>query len=304
MTQFQISKATKMQAKGRIGLVGPAGSGKTYTALTLATVLAKGGKVLVIDSEARSSEKYADIFVFDILPLDPPYSPETYTAAIKFGSEQGYAVVIIDSLSHAWAGQGGALEMVDAKKSKYQGNSYVAWRDVTPMHNALVEAMLQAPCHIIACMRSKTDYVQDKDPNTGKTTVRKVGMQPIQREGMDYEFDVVFDIDWDHRGVVTKTRMASIADLVVVKPGPEVGERILAWLEGGESQRPEPILVAEPAKSVAPKTQKDLLDVGKTLGLDGKAVGAALKQAGIDKFDPERWNEMVAAIQAFNPPAE
>lgn len=301
MTQFQISKATKTQAKGRIGLVGPAGSGKTYTALTLATVLAKGGKILAIDSEARSSEKYADIFDFDILPLDPPYSPETYTAAIKFGGEQGYSVVIIDSLSHAWAGQGGALEMVDAKKSKYQGNSYVAWRDVTPMHNALVEAMLQAPCHIIACMRSKTDYVQDKDPNTGKTTVRKVGMQPVQREGMDYEFDIVFDIDWDHQGVVTKTRMASIADLVVVKPGPEIGERILAWLEGGEAKRPEPVLVVEAAKKPEPRTQVDLLAVGKEFGLDGKGVGAALKKAGISEFKAERWDEMVTAVKSYQP---
>ena len=298
MTQFTISKATKTQAKGRIGLVGPAGSGKTYTALRFGTVLAKGGKILVIDSEARSSEKYADIFDFDILPLHPPFSPETYTAAIKFGIEQEYAVIIIDSLSHAWAGQGGALEMVDAKKSKYQGNSYVAWRDVTPMHNGLVETMLQAPCHIIANMRSKTEYVQEKDPVTGKTTVRKVGMQPIQREGMDYEFDIVFDIDWDHRGVVTKTRMASIADLVVVKPGEEVAEKILAWLEGGEAKPP---VVEKAAHKELVRTQKDLLAIGKEHGLDAKSVGQALKAAGIEAFEGDKWEVMLKAIEDYKP---
>jgi KaiC/GvpD/RAD55 family RecA-like ATPase len=121
---FQIEKATKTAAKGRIAIEGPAGSGKTYTSLILATVLAEEGRIIFIDSEKRSSEKYADIFDFDILPLEPPYTVKKYTEAIRFASElDGYDVVIVDSLSHAWAGEGGALEQVDTAKSKYQGNT-------------------------------------------------------------------------------------------------------------------------------------------------------------------------------------
>ena len=199
---FQIEKATKLQAKGRLAIIGPAGSGKTYTALVAAQSLKGDGRILFIDSEARSSEKYADIFDFDILPLAPPYSLDTYIKAIKFAGEQdSCSVIIVDSLSHAWAGEGGALEQVDAAKTKSRsGNSFTAWRDVTPKQWKMIEAILQSPKHVIACMRSKMAHVMEKEGN--RTVVRKVGMEPIQRAGVEYEFDVVLDMDWDHNAVV------------------------------------------------------------------------------------------------------
>lgn len=303
MAKFQIFKATKVDTKGRIGLAGPSGSGKTYTSLTIATVLAQGGKICFIDSENRSSEKYADIFEFDILPLEPPYNPATYTAAIEFAEEQGYAVIIVDSLSHAWAGKGGALEMVDSNKSKYRGNSYAAWRDVTPKHYNLVEAMLQSDAHIIACMRSKQEYVQEKD-NNNRVSIKKVGMQPIQREGMEYEFDLFIDMDWDHNAIVSKSRMATLADQVFNKPGEEVAQQILDWLTSGEAERPtEVIAEAEVASETAAEalsnghTQAELLALAsEKYEMDGAAVGAALKEAGFTRFDAGKWDEMVAAL--------
>jgi hypothetical protein len=292
MSQFVIKKATKYQAKGRIGFVGPAGSGKTYTSLIFATSL--GTKICLIDSENLSSEKYADKFDFDVLPLDPPYSPERYTQAIKFADEQGYDVVVIDSLSHAWAGEGGALEMVDNNKARYKGNSYAAWRDVTPQHNKLIDTILRANAHVIACMRAKTDYVQEKDAK-GNTVIRKVGMAPVQREGMDYEFDIVFDLDWDHRGIVTKSRFDEIADQVFMKPGKEVAEKIAGWLNSGEAAPERPV---RPEPEVE-RTQASLVQWAKdNYNLDGKGVGAALKKAGIQKFEAERWDEMQEAIKA------
>jgi len=307
--KFQIEKATKTQAKGRIAIIGPAGSGKTYTALRFAEVLKGDEKILYIDSEARSSEKYADEFDFDIISLAPPYTVATYEQAIKYASEQeGYGVVVIDSLSHAWAGEGGALEQVDAAKAKYQGNTYVAWRDVTPAQHKMVEAILQSPKHVIACMRSKMEYSMEKD-QAGKTTIRKVGLAPIQREGLDYEFDVVFDIDWDHKAIVSKTRMSSIADKVYVKPGADLAEEILAWLSSGEAKRPdivkEGIEILEEAEAIEKSsrsyTQSDLVGLAKQLyGFDGKDVGAALKAQGHTSFDVENWEDYKEALALYH----
>ncbi|SKB01142.1 AAA domain-containing protein, partial [Caloramator quimbayensis] len=155
-----FQKATKKQAKARIGLIGPSGAGKTYTSLALATGLGK--KIALIDTEHGSASKYADKFDFDVLELDN-YNPQHYINAIKEAGKLGYDVLIIDSLSHAWAGTDGALELADKNSIKYGGNKFAAWRDITPLHNKLIEAIISSPCHIIATMRAKTQYIQTQD---------------------------------------------------------------------------------------------------------------------------------------------
>lgn len=308
---FQIEKATKLAAKGRIAIMGPAGSGKTYSALKCAEVLQGDGRILFIDSEARSSEKYADIFDFDILPLSPPYSIDTYIKAIKFAGEQdSCSVIIVDSLSHAWAGEGGALEAVDAAKTKARSqNSFTAWREVTPKQWRMVESILQSPKHVIGCMRTKMDYLMEKDG--GKMSVKKVGMAPIQRAGIEYEFDVVLDMDWDHNAIVSKSRMDTIADQVINKPDEEFFQKIADWLSSGEAARPEPVVKKEEAKTtVSDKptnevkerafTQSDLIDLAKQrYKMSPQEVGQALKAQKIDAFDVENWDTMVAAVDAF-----
>ncbi len=224
-------RATKTQAKARIALCGPSGSGKTYTALQFAKGL--GTKIAVIDSEHGSASKYVDdVAEFDTEALET-FSPETYVQAIEEAVRGGYDVIVIDSLSHAWMGKDGALEQVDkaAARSK-SNNSYMAWRDVTPMHDRLVDAILQANAHVIVTMRSKTEYIVEKDKN-GKQVPRKIGMAPIQRDGIEYEFDIIGDLDLDHRLVITKSRCSSLADEVVMKPGPDVALKIRAWLSDG-----------------------------------------------------------------------
>ena len=229
MSSFK--KAVKSKSKLRLGLIGPSGSGKTYSALAIATKL--GGKVAVIDTEHGSASKYADIFEFDVLELES-FGPLEYVKAIQEAADAGYSVIVVDSLSHAWIGRGGALELVDnaAVRSK-SNNSFAAWREVTPQHNQMIEAIIRVPAHIICTMRSKTEYVMEKDERTGKTAPRKVGLAPVQRDGLEYEFDVVGDIDHDHRLVVTKSRIPALADSVVVKPGAEMAETLKGWLESG-----------------------------------------------------------------------
>lgn len=250
---FQFTKATKSQARARIALIGPSGSGKTYTALKLAQGL--GASVAVIDTENASASKYADEFEFDVLVLEE-FSPQTYVRAIRAAEGAGYDVLIIDSLSHAWAGQGGVLEMVDRAAKKYRNNSFAAWRDVTPHHNALVDAMVRCQCHLIVTMRSKTHYDVQKDEKTGKMMPVKVGLAPVQRDGVEYEFDIVADLDLDHNLIVSKTRCRALDGAVISQPGEELAATIRDWLSDGEPARqpprgPAPEPVPEPASKPA-----------------------------------------------------
>lgn len=233
---MKFTKASKKQAKLRLAAIGPSGSGKTYTSLKIASHLGK--KIAVIDSERGSASKYAGIFEFDVLELDS-FSPRTYVEAIHAAEEAGYDVVVIDSLSHAWMGKGGALEQVD-NASKRGGNSYTAWRDVTPQHNALVDAIIGCKAHVLVTMRAKTEYVLEED-SRGKKVPKKVGMAAIQREGLEYEFDVVGDMRIEgNEFVVSKTRCPAMTGQVFQQPGKDVADILKAWLTDGAELPPAP----------------------------------------------------------------
>lgn len=231
MTQFK--RATKTQSRLRMALMGPSGSGKTYTALGIATALAPG-RVAVIDTEHGSASKYGDVFSFDVLELTD-YHPKQYIEAIRAAAEAGsYDVLVIDSLSHAWNGVGGVLEIVDKAAARSDSkNTFAAWRDATPLHNQLVEALLATPLHLLVTMRSKTEYVLERDER-GKMSPRKVGLAPIQRDGMEYEFDVVAEMDMQNTLTVTKTRIGALNGKVVPYPGEALAKTLRAWLDDGE----------------------------------------------------------------------
>jgi len=237
--KFEIRPAAKERAKLRLGIAGPAGSGKSYTALLIASGL--GGRIGVIDTEHRSAHLYADLITggFDVLELPPPFSPDNYVAAIHAFEMAGVETIVIDSLSHAWAGEGGALDM-QGKIADKTGNSWSAWRSVTPKHNALVEAMLQSPCHIIATMRSKMDYVQDGDSTKGK--VKKVGLAPVMRDGIEYEFTIFMEMDQAHNGFVGKDRTRLFDNQIIEKPNADMGGQLLDWLNNGIEPATAPVL--------------------------------------------------------------
>lgn len=229
---MMFQKAKREQRKLRLALCGPTGSGKTYSALRVARGL--GGKVAVIDTERHSSSLYADEFDFDVADL-PSGNPEDYCRFLEGAARAGYDVVVIDSFSHAWAGEEGILAQKDkAAKRQKGGNDFAAWRNVTPMHDKLVRTVLDYPGHVIVTLRSKMAYelVEER----GKKVPKKIGLQPIQRDGVEYEFDVVVDIGQEHEGVVTKTR-AKFLDGKVLEPVTErLGEELRTWLtQGAES---------------------------------------------------------------------
>lgn len=225
-----FKKAVKSSARLRLALIGPAGSGKTWTSLVVATAF--GGRIAVIDTEKGSASKYASDFDFDVLELEE-FHPQRYVEAIREAGEAGYTSIVIDSLSHAWVGKGGGLELHDNAVARQKTkNSYTAWSEVTPHHNALVNALVQAKCHVIATMRAKTEYVQEKDER-GRSVVRKVGLAPIQRDGLEYEFDVVGDMDFDNTLVITKSRCPVLANQVIQRPGKDFAATLKAWLGDG-----------------------------------------------------------------------
>jgi hypothetical protein len=213
-----------------LAVCGPSGSGKTYTLLKLATEL--GGPIAVVDTERGSASKYADIFEFDVLELGS-YDPRKLVDMIDLTAYRGYQVLCIDSLSHFWMGKDGELDQVDRITRRSQGNnSFGAWKQVTPIHNELVDKIIGAPLHVLVSLRAKTEWVLERDEKTGKTAPRKVGLAPVMRDGIEYEFDVCGEMDQDNTLIITKTRCPKLSGGVFLKPGKGVAEILKEWLNG------------------------------------------------------------------------
>ncbi len=223
------TKATKAQARARVALEGPAGSGKTMTGLEIATRL--GNRVAVIDTEHGSASKYADKYDFWTESMSV-FSPENYIKYLHGAEAGGFDVILIDSLSHVWEGKGGALEMKDAAAKGYGKNSFNAWADVTPKLRKFVEAILASPAHVIATLRTKTKWGQETDER-GKTKPVKLGLAPIMKDGIDYEFDIVGRLDVDNNLTIIKSRCSALSGQTFHKPGEDVANIIKAWLSDG-----------------------------------------------------------------------
>jgi hypothetical protein len=262
------------------------------TALRIAAGL--GGRVAVIDTERGSASLYAGErgLDFDVIEFDT-YGVERFIDAIKAAADGGYGTLIIDSLSHAWAGKGGILEYVDnAGKRNQGGGNFGAWRDATPRHNSLVDAILGAPLHVICTLRSKVEYVVENVG--GRNQVRKVGLQPVQRDGLEYEFTVVGDVTQDHDLVVTKTRAAFLKDAVIREAGEELGRQLAGWLSTGTetAARPEPVTVKLPPRR---ETLRDMIAAADTVARLG-AIGDMIdRQFSAGKLD----DEQVAALMGL-----
>lgn len=275
MTAFTFAPATREQAKARIALAGPSGSGKTYTALSLATAMSE--RVALIDTERGSASKYAagkagSGFAFDTLQMSK-YDPRDLVGALAAAGQAGYGSVIVDSLSHFWMGSGGMLELVDAiGKRGGGGGNFGGWKEARPFERAMIDALLAYPGHVIVTMRTKTEYVVEED-GRGRKQVRKVGMKAEQRDGIEYEFDIVGDLDQENTLVVSKSRCADLSGSVINRPGADMAATVLAWLNDG-------IEVVDAADLVA-EVMADDLTVEKALALHGKAERFRLLGAAI-----------------------
>jgi hypothetical protein len=232
MSVFQ--KAQRRKAKLKLALCGPSGSGKTYSALKIAKGM--GGKIAFIDTENGSGQLYAHIVDYDVAEIGPPFGVDKYISAIKAAEESGYNILIIDSLSHAWAKQGGILDEVDKRGGK---NAFTSgWREATPMHDRFVDAILQSPLHIIVTMRAKTAYDLEKD-DKGRSVPVKKGMEPVQRSGLEYEFTVVLDMDNARHTATSGKDRTGLFDGKCFTPDETTGAGLMAWLETGIEAQPQ-----------------------------------------------------------------
>lgn len=259
-----FTKATKQQRRARVLLSAPAGAGKTYTALTWAKVLGK--HIGVIDTEHGSALDYADLFDFLHLDLQPPYTVDRYTAGLAAAAEAGIDCLVVDSLSHAWIGKGGLLNLVDQYAQQHRGDSFGAWRDVTPKHLEFVEALLSFPGHLICTTRAKMDYQLQQD-DRGKWSPVKLGLAPQQRDGLEYEFAVVAEMTVpDNVLTVTKSRCAAIAPgFSQTKPDDTIAKTLADWLSVGEAMTEEnrPTVADLAARALGNPDPDDVLRVYK-----------------------------------------
>ncbi len=223
---MQLRQSERKRAKIKMALQGSAGSGKTYSSLLLAQGLTNGdfSKVAIIDTENGSADLYAHLGNYNVLTLAPPFTPENYIKAIEVCVEAGMEVIILDSISQSWE------ELLDYHSS-LAGNSFTNWAKVTPRQNAFIDKILQCNAHVIATMRTKQDYVLNQ--KDGKFTPEKVGLKAIQRNDLDYEFTIVFDVDIKHFAVSSKDRTGLFMDKPEFKISVETGKKILDWCNSG-----------------------------------------------------------------------
>ena len=224
---MQLQKAQRRQAVIKLALQGPSGSGKTYSSLLLANgLVGNWDQIAVIDTENNSSHLYSHLGSFNVLSLTEPFTPERYIEAIETCEKAGMKVIIIDSISQEWEGNGGIIET----HGNMAGNSFTNWNKVTPRHNAFVQKMLQSPAHIVATIRSKQDYVlTDKN---GKMVPEKVGLKGVTRDGMDYEFTLVLDLDIKHQAISSKDRTGLFVNPMPFLVSESTGNKIKIWCQG------------------------------------------------------------------------
>ena len=228
---MKLQIAQRHQVKLRIGLSGPSGFGKTYSALLMAYGITNDwNKIALIDTENKSASLYSHLGEFNVLSLGEPFTPERYLEAIKLCEDSGIELIIVDSISHEWQGKGGCLEIHEQLGGRFQD-----WARVTPRHNAFIDAIILSKCHLITTSRSKVDYSLDKDGN-GKTKVMKLGTKAITREGFEYELTVNFEFLNDkHLVQASKDR----TELFTGKPefiiNSSTGKKLIEWCNQGIS---------------------------------------------------------------------
>ena len=233
---LQFTKAKKQQAWLRLAISAVSGGGKTMTALRLATGIAGeiDTRIAAIDTERGSMSKYSDRFDFDVMELTKT-NVESYVEAIEAAGTAGYKVLIVDSLTHAWKA---LLEAMDQlARSKYKGNTWSAWSEGTPLQHRLINAILDYPGHIICTMRSKVEWITEKN-HKGKMAPVAIGTQAEQGKGIEYEFDILMNICQDHFATITKDRTGKYQDAIIEKPAESMGVDLVKWLSDGVAATP------------------------------------------------------------------
>jgi AAA domain len=224
---MQLQQAERKKAFIKMALQSCSGGGKTYSSLLLAYGLCNNWqKIAVIDAENNSASLYAHLGAYNVLNLEPPFSPERYIQAIQTCVKAEMEVIIVDGISPEW-------DYIIEEHSKLSGNSFTNWGKFTPRHNAFIQQMLQAKAHIIATIRTKQDYVLNE--KNGKMIPEKVGLKGVMRDSTDYEFTLVFDLDVKHYATASKDRTSLFMDVPAFQISQETGKMLAVWCSQGKA---------------------------------------------------------------------
>ncbi len=228
--KFEIKKAERRKVKLKIGLAGPAGSGKTYSALLMAYgLVADWEKICVIDTENGSAALYDHLGPYNVLDLSAPFSPDKYIQALQAATQAGMECVIIDSMSHEWTGAGGALDWQAKLGGRFQD-----WAKVTPEHRKFIDAILHAPIHVIGTLRTKTEWAIETGER-GKPTVRRLGTKVEQREGVEYEWTVAWRLlPESNLAVCEKDRTGLWSGKPETRLSEEIGHQLRQWYDSAK----------------------------------------------------------------------
>jgi len=288
--------ADRSTAPLRLAIVGPSGSGKTWTSLAIASGL--GGAIGLIDSE-NSADLYGHLFKFDVDVLDQ-YSPAHYAKHIQIAARHGYDVLVVDGLSAAWNGKGGALEIKDTHASKMGGNDWAGWAAVSGPQNKMLEAIKAYPGHIICTMRTKTHYEIQVDPRNGKKKPVPIGTKPVQRDGIEHEFSLVFEMDMNHGLSVRKTRFPELDGLEIDRPNDVFAKQLLEALEApAEPAPPRPVHDANRSRA-SKRLHAVAAEVAERVGYkDRESFQAQVRElarvrAGVPVDGSDNWHEVPA----------
>jgi len=279
---MQLRKAERKKAKLKIGVSGPSGSGKTYSALLLASGLTSWKKIAMIDTENGSGELYSDLGAYNVIKLEAPFTPERYMEAIKACEDAGMEVIIIDSITHEWDGNGGCLEIQEKLGGRYQD-----WAKVTPRHKNFINSILQSKCHVITSVRNKQDYAMSADSN-GKMKVEKLGLKEVTREGFEYELTLNFDIDIRHNANAGKDRTGLFMDKPEFTITAETGKMLLDWSNSGVQDVDADKLII-----------KHLCDEIDPLLVSGDQYEKLVKEKTELELKPENFDEIINRLTAI-----
>jgi hypothetical protein len=298
---FKIQQAKRELIWTKIALIAPSGGGKTYSALRIATGMleelkklgqAKNGKILMGNTEHARGRYYANEFKYDIVDLEAPYLPEMFTEFIEYSVSEDYPILILDSTSPEWEGKMGCLEL-----HQQAGGTYQSWAKVTPRHDKFIGAVADSPIHTIATMRGKDQYEMEKG-DSGKASVKKLGVGAQQRQNFEYEFTLSFLIDQKtSMAVAQKDNTHLFEHEGEVLLNEKHGIQLIQWANSGEGFTPSlrNVKVESPESNLKETQQKVVAKCSELGGSKNESLMVILKE-----YDPSGNPNKIKDIDKLN----
>jgi hypothetical protein len=286
-----------------LGFAGGTGSGKTYSALRVASGVANGHTFVGIDTENGRMSYYADDFTFRVGEIFAPFRPEKYEQAIhaavehlaSLGVPEQNRVVVVDSMSHEWYGDGGCLDWHDELMGTDMSKNLSAWIKPKRAHKQMVTALLQVRAHVVLCFRAEEKVESVKDEKTNRQVIVKKkslsgldGWIPIAEKNLPYEMTVSCLLMADRPGLPLPIKLPEQLRPMVPLDRPldeHVGRRLAEWAAGAKPAARPAVTDMQAPDTITSQQTQELIDMVTAMQLDARVAGQIVKRvAGVGKF--------------------